>query len=149
MGIDVRTNQFVYLDIGNIMKNSLNILLAAATSGGKSVMAKCMIREFLAHQVNVVVLDRNGEYKPLTRQCQGAIIDLDRATGRYFDSMQIGDLTGYAEIDASLYTDAIVATTSTFNVLISIDNGMNTSERKIYNDAYNILLSTLFCSSGI
>lgn len=141
MGIDVRTNQFVYLDIGNIMKNSLNILLAAATSGGKSVMAKCMIREFLAHQVNAVVLDRDGEYKPLTRQCQGAIIDLDRATGRYFDSMQIGDLTGYAEIDASLYTDAIVATTSTFNVLISIDNGMNTSERKIYNDAYNILLN--------
>lgn len=140
MGIDVRTNMMVYMAVDQIMQRSLGILLAAASSGGKSVMAKCMIRELLARKVNCIVLDRDGEYKPLTEFCQGVCIDLNRSVGKYFDSMQIGRLTGYQEIDAGLLTESVVTTTSIFNVLVSASTGMNASERKIFNDAYNLLL---------
>lgn len=141
MGLDVYTNMLTYMDFNEIRKRSLNILIAATTSSGKSTYAKCLTRELLANNKNVIVLDRDKEYNPITKKVDGVIIDLNRSVGKYFDSMRIGDLTGIEEIDIGLLEDSISATTSVFNSLTSIKNGMSTQQRKIFNDAYNLVLA--------
>lgn len=142
LGVDVETGMLVYMDFDHIMDEALNIMVAAGTSAGKSFMVKGIMRECSARGMNTIVLDRDGEYKLFTTKVGGTVIDLDRSSGKYFDSMQIGDLTGVEEIDSGLFMESMLTTTSVFNILISHDNGMNPTERKVFNDAYNLLLES-------
>lgn len=140
LGMDIYTGKLVYQNFRKTQGEAKNFLVTAETGGGKSTMCKCLVRELMAAGLNNIILDRDGEYKPLTRAFGGTIIDLDRSSGRYFDSMQIGDLTGIPEIDNSLFTESVLTTTAIFNVLIDSQNGMSFNEKKIFNDAYNMLL---------
>lgn len=140
LGMDIYTGKLVYQNFRKGDGKAMNFLVTAESGLGKSTMCKCLVREVISAGMNTIVLDRDGEYKPLTRAFGGVVIDLDRSSGRYFDSMQIGDRTGIPEIDDSLFTESILTTTAIFNVLVDSEKGMNFNEKKIFNDAYNILL---------
>lgn len=140
VGIDVETGMLVYLNMDNIMDMSKNVMVAASSRGGKSFMVKGLIQESLANRISCIVLDRDGEYKALARKTDGIVIDFDKANGTYFDSMQIGDLTGIPEIDNALYTEAVSTTTSVFNILTDPINGMSPVQRAIFSDAINLVM---------
>lgn len=140
MGIDVFTNRLTFMDFNDIRKRSLNILLAGSTSSGKSFYSKCLLRECLAMNKNCIILDRDCEYIPFAEKVGGIVLNLSRSAGKYFDSVQIGEPTDFAEIDDGLYEESLATTTSIFNILVSVEHGMDTTQRKIFNMAYSYVL---------
>lgn len=142
IGVDVMKYTAVYHNFRSSSQAAENILLVGLTGSGKSVVAKSLIGNMLADRINVVVHDRDGEYIPLCKALKGISINLSKSSGIYFDAMRIADFTGDPEIDAGLFEESRVATTTVFNALANQVTGMNTDELRIYNDAYNNLLAT-------
>lgn len=140
MGVDVTKYTTVYHNFRHSSQSAENILIMGITGSGKSVVTKSLVGNFLADKINVIVHDRDGEYIPLCEALNGISINLSKASGIYFDAMRISDFTGVRDVDAGLFEESRVATTTVFNALADQIHGMDTEELRIYNDAYNNLL---------
>lgn len=140
-GIDISTGMAVYKSMVREGGEAENFLVVAETGGGKSFYMKALAFQMALNGFHQVVLDIDGEYKPLANQLNGVIIDMSKSAGLYFDSTIIGDLTGDPAIDNALFYDARVATCSVFDILCDPINGMTTTETRLFNEAYTIMLS--------
>lgn len=140
IAIDITTGLPVYKRFVRENGEAENFLVMAETGGGKSYMVKGIMIQAFANYFHQIVLDVDGEYKPITNELGGIIIDMSKESGLYFDSVQISDLTGDPKIDASLFTESQLATVAVFNVLCNQKEGMNTTEEKLFNIAYSKML---------
>ncbi len=140
LAIDVTTGLPVYKRLVRENGEAENFLVMAETGGGKSFMVKGIVIQAFANYFHQIILDVDGEYKPITEALGGVVIDMSKGSGLYFDSVQISDPTGIPNLDATLFTEAQMATTTVFNALCDISNGMTPTEEKLYNDAYSNML---------
>ena len=135
-GIDMTTGMAVYKNMVRPGGDAENFLVIAETGGGKSFYMKALVLQMAINGFHQVVLDIDGEYKSAAKALDGVIIDMSKSAGLYFDSTVIGDLTGDPAIDASLLKDSRVVTANIFDVLCDPEDGMTTTETKLFNDAY-------------
>ncbi|MEG2264421.1 MAG: DUF87 domain-containing protein, partial [Acinetobacter sp.] len=94
MGMDIETGMPVYKSLVRPNGEAENFIIMAATGGGKSYTIKAIMIQVRANRFHQIVLDVDGEYRPLAQKLGGVIIDMSNGTGLYFDSVQISDLTG-------------------------------------------------------
>lgn len=135
-GIDMSTGMAVYKSMVRPSGDAENFLVIAETGGGKSFYMKAITLQMAINGFHQVVLDIDGEYQPVAKALDGVIINMSKAAGLYFDSTVIGDLTGDPIIDAALLKDSRVVTSNIFDILCDPENGMTTTETKLFNDAY-------------
>lgn len=140
MGIDITTGLPVYKNLVRSGGEAENFLVMAETGGGKSFTMKAVCIQVRLNQFHQIVLDADGEYKTVCQALGGIVIDMSKGNGIYFDSIQIGDLTGVDDIDNSLYVEAQTSTATVFNALCDPDNGMTTTEERLFSDAYAMML---------
>lgn len=123
-----------------------NLLVAAETGGGKSMLIKYVLSQFMLLGYKLIIIDYEGdEYTPLGQYLGAKRISLYGDDCPYFDTTEIGDITGDPKIDASLYNDATSITKRVFDILYDIDEGMNVRQVAIFNDALN----NLYGSRGV
>lgn len=139
-GIDIMTGMAVYKNMIRKNGEAENFLVVAETGGGKSFYMKGLALQMAINGFHQVVLDIDGEYKPVAEQLGGVVIDMSKSAGLYFDSTVIGDLTGDAVIDSALAHDSQVATCSVFDILCDPVDGMTATETRLFNDAYTKML---------
>lgn len=135
-GIDMSTGMAVYKNMIRKGGDAENFLVIAETGGGKSFYMKALTIQMALNGFHQVVLDIDGEYKPVAKALDGVIIDMSKAAGLYFDSTVIGDLTGDDNVDMALLEDSRTTTENIFNILCNPDKGMTSTEVKLFNDAY-------------
>lgn len=140
LAIDSVTGLPVYKRFVRSNGEAENFLVMAETGGGKSFMVKGIVIQAFANYFHQIILDVDGEYRPITQELGGVVIDMSKGNGLYFDSVQISDLTGDPTLDATLFTEAQTATTTVFNALCDQEHGMTPTEEKLYNDAYANML---------
>lgn len=140
MGIDIITGMPIYKSLVRPNGEAENFLVLAETGGGKSYTVKSILTSVRANRFHQIILDVDGEYRALVERMHGIVIDMSKGNGIYFDSVQISDLTGDDKVDSTLYTEAQTATTTVFNALCDPENGMTTTEEKLFSDAYTIML---------
>lgn len=135
-GIDMSTGMAVYKNMVRKGGDAENFLVVAETGGGKSFYMKALTIQMALNGFHQVVLDIDGEYKPVAKALDGVIIDMSKSAGLYFDSTVIGDLTGDESVDVALLEDSRTTTENIFNILCDTANGMTSTEVKLFNDAY-------------
>lgn len=135
-GIDMTTGMAVYKNLVSKGGNAENFLVIAETGGGKSYYMKALTIQMAINGFHQVVLDIDGEYIPVANQLDGVIINMSKAAGLYFDSTVIGDLVGDNSVDTALLDDSRITTENIFNILCDVDEGMTSTELKLFNDAY-------------
>lgn len=135
-GIDITTGMAVYKNMIRKGGDAENFLVIAETGGGKSFYMKALTIQMALNGFHQVVLDIDGEYKPVAKALEGVIIDMSKSEGLYFDSTIIGDLTGDELIDNALLADSRTTTENIFNILCDPATGMSPTEVKLFNVAY-------------
>lgn len=138
-GIDVMTGMAVYKNLVRSGGDAENFLVLAETGGGKSAYMKALIIQMALNGYHQIVLDVDGEYRETTKVLDGVVINMSKAAGLYFDSTIIGDLTGDPEIDLSLLADSRATTVGIFNILCDTEEGMTSTEIRLFNEAFNRL----------
>lgn len=133
LGLDMLTAKFVYKDAA-ITGQAENILITGVTGSGKSNLCKSIVLNFSFNGYTTVILDRDGEYLHIENSLDGAVIDFE--SGKYFDTFEIAEPTGDAETDATLYTEAMAATESMFNIWCATPNypEMTPNEKSMFSD---------------
>lgn len=142
LGMDIDSGKYVYKDFVQESAGAENLLVAAQTGCGKSYLVKALVIMLLLRRFVVIVLDRDGEYIPLAERVGGTVVSMGRDKGTYFDTVEIGDLTGDSQIDDVLYYDSRKATERSFNVMADANAGMNSDELRIFSDCYTEMLET-------
>ena len=135
-GIDILTGMAVFKNMVRPGGEAENFLVIAETGGGKSFYMKALTIHMALNGFHQVVLDVDGEYRPVAEYLEGVIIDMSKAAGLYFDSTVISDLTGDEAFDHSLLEESRIATCNVFSTLCDIENGLTPTELKLFNDAY-------------
>lgn len=137
MGRDITNNYLVYKNFVRSGGEAENLLIAAETGSGKSVIAKVLEILLQCGGFNMIIQDIDGEYSEACDLLGGVKVAFESS---YFDTMPISDPTGDPKIDVGLYADAMQSTASLWSALVDIEKGMNIYQRRIFNDAYNRLL---------
>lgn len=135
-GIDVTTGMAVYKNMVRSGGEAENFLVIAETGGGKSFYMKALAIHMAINGFHQVVLDIDGEYQPVAEYLEGVVINMSKSAGLYFDSTVISDLTGDDALDLSLLEDSRTTTCNIFGTLCDAENGLTSTELKLFNDAY-------------
>lgn len=137
-GVDVLAQRAVTFDMFTGM-DVKNVLLTAMSAQGKSNYAKMLYTFYSAKpEYGTVIFDYEGtEYTPLGRVTGADIISMTGSSGKFVNTMVIGDLTGDPEIDTELKTDAQTATARIFHLLVNSDYGMTETQESLISDAMN------------
>lgn len=137
-GVYFGTNVFTGLPIMYDLKkgtDAINFLLTAATGGGKSNFAKGLLTHFKINRISTIILDYEGdEYQHIGVAHGAKFVNMNPEVSYYFDTTEIGDLTGDEKIDRGLKDDAIATTKLVFDVLTDYQHGMNAHELSLFND---------------
>jgi hypothetical protein len=141
IGINFISGEVVYKNFARATAEAETILFAGGAGSGKTVMVKCLSIMLMANKYIFIVLDRQGEYVDFCNRAHGITVSLSSTSGKYVDTVVIGDLTGIESIDASLYDDAISETLDVFSALCESTNKFTGNQLKIFNDAYNRILT--------
>lgn len=125
-----------------------NWLVTAETGGGKSFLVKAMLLQLLGEGYNGTIMDVEGfEYLPLanfvSHESKVEIINMGEGSGKYFDPVEIAEMTGIPEIDKDAKTMSINFTISIFKVLLGkaylqdtwLDTVLNDAVTEVYKDA--------------
>lgn len=139
LGVDIETGCFVCKDLVSKRGGAENILIGAMTGGGKSFFMKCFVYNLLINGYTVVVMDRDGEYKKLSKSIGGIVISMAVNEGIYFDSTEIAALTGDEEVDGGLAIESRLTTENVFSILTHGEGSLSDNERKFFTDGYNLL----------
>lgn len=144
-GTDFYTKLPITFDL-NVDNDAMNILIAGATGSGKSAYVKTLIFMFLSVGYSVVIVDYEGEeYKALGKTFGVEPINIGGRGSKYFDTMQIGELTGIKEIDDDLMQDSKTTTQKVFHILTDEKNGMTTDEVSVFSD----ILYEVYLNAGV
>jgi len=133
-GTDVFTLESVTY---NLKKGSdaANFLLTADTGGGKSAVSKTLMTHLALEGIYSIDVDYEGdEYTDIGIAHGAKFINMSSEASTYFDTTEIGDLTGDPKIDRTLKEEAISTTKLVFDVLTDFKNGMNFEELSLFND---------------
>lgn len=135
-GVDVLSRRVVTFDMYR-GSDAKNILLTARTGEGKSGYAKMLYTFYsMENKYSTVVFDYEGsEYRPLGNIINTTNISLSSTSGKFVNTMVIGDLTGDPDIDSKLKIDAQDATIRIFNLLVDEFEGMQPEEEAILSKA--------------
>lgn len=144
-GIDIMTGMAVYKSMVRKGGDAENFLVLAEAGAGKSAYMKAITIQMALNGFHQVVLDVDGEYRTVAQYLNGVVINMSKSAGLYFDSTVIGNLTGDPEINNSLLEDSRVTTMGVFNILCDPENGMTSTEVRLFNEAY----TRLFAHHGI
>ena len=125
-----------------------NILITAETGGGKSFLVKLIILQLLALGFYGTIMDIEGfEYLPLanfmSHNSKVHVINMAEGSGKYFEPMEIADLTGIEDIDSQAKNLAINFAIAIFKVLCGraynedfwIDTVINDAVTEVYDKA--------------
>jgi len=137
IGMDVNSYTPYLKDFSKGAK-AQNILFMAETGGGKSTLIKNFMIFSKLNGYCIICVDYEGDEYRLTWQKLGAKI-IDLRGGLYFDTTEIGDITGDPDIDFFLKDEAIRLTLRVFSLLYDVDNGMSITQEAIFSDAINNL----------
>ncbi len=143
LGIDVKSKVPIIKKLKEDPDAPENWLISAETGGGKSYYVKTLLTYLLADGFVVTVMDYEGdEYYNLANYIKAAnpddvkIISMGKGSAVYFDSMEIADLTGDADIDDELKENAIAFTMSIFRVIVSgLEGNLTQWEEKVISSA--------------
>ena len=141
LGLDVNSGTLVLKKFKANPDAAENILIAGGTGSGKSLKTKDLICWLSVDNV-ITVIDYDDEYKNLANFiCDGnakdaITISMGKGSTSYFDPMEIGDLTGDSDIDASLKENAMKYTMATFNLMIAgVDRQLDMWEESVISTA--------------
>lgn len=138
LGFDIDTGKVVYKNFVGKFGEAESIVIAGITGSGKSFMAKSLVINMLLAGYSVVVMDRDGEYIPAAELFDGIVISMSAGSGLYYDSTEIGRLTGDPKVDNGLLDESTTTTMSIFEALVdNHDDYLTNQQRAIINDAYN------------
>lgn len=137
-GIDILAGRVVTFDMYS-GSNARTILVTAQSGEGKSNLMKMLYTFYPAdNKYSTVIFDYEGkEYQPLANVIDAYIISLTKNSGKFINTMVIGDLTGDPETDDNLKVDAQEATIRIFNLLVDEYDGMTEEQLAILSDALN------------
>lgn len=134
MGSNVFNSSAVTFDLKK-GTDAVVFLLTADTGGGKSGYSKGLFTHLKLEGIPSIDVDYEGdEYIDVGLAHGATIIDMSSSASTYFDTTEIGDLTGDPKIDETLKEDAIGTTKLVFDVLTDFKNGMNYNELSLFND---------------
>lgn len=137
-GLYFGTDVFTSMPVTYNMKrgsDAANFLLTADTGGGKSGASKVLMTHLALEGIYSIDVDYEGdEYIDLGLAHGAKVINMSSESSSYFDTTEIGDITGDPKIDDALKEDAIGTTKLVFDVLTDFKNGMNYKEVSLFND---------------
>lgn len=140
-GVYFGTDLFTLVPVTYDLKkgsDAINFIITAKTSEGKSNYVKGLITYFELEGLSYIISDYEGdEYLDIGAAFGAHIIKMDSFESYYFDTLEIGDLTGIAQIDAGLKDEAIYTTKLIFDVLADYENGMNFHEVSLFSKMVN------------
>lgn len=118
------------------------ILITAETGGGKSFVVKCLLLQLLL-DYNCTVMDIEGiEYLPiayyLANDLKVKIINMGEGDGKYFDPVEIPELTGIEKIDKEFKNMAVNFTLTYLRLLLGGLIKDNPRVDALLNDAVSI-----------
>lgn len=145
-GIDIMSGEPVSFNMASD-SNAKNVLLAAGTGEGKSLLSKMLYTFTLADDdFETIVFDYEGsEYMSLGFVADANIVGMGGTSGSYVNTMVIADPTGNMELDVEAKKNAIDMTTTVFNVLANPHTGMNEQQMAIFSD----LLTHCYAKVGV
>lgn len=112
-------------------------LIAADAGSGKSLLLRELVEQALLNKEKVLLIDYEGdEYIRYAKFLDATILGFSHGT--YYDTVEIGDLTGDPEEDALLKDSAINYTMRVMGLLVRME-GLNAEEIAVFNDIMNAL----------
>lgn len=145
-GLLFGVDKFTFLPVTvNLKKDekAFNALIAAVTGHGKSGLIKGLVNFIeIDDDFYIILNDYEGdEYDALGAAYGATTIDVSgkSESSCYFDTTEIGDLTGDPKIDYDLKNQSMSITRVVFDLLCDEEKGMNHKELAIFNDAYNLM----------
>lgn len=134
LGTDVFTGLPVQYDLKK-GSDAVNFLVSASTGEGKSNYIKGLMTHLVINNLASIIVDYEGdEYTDIGIAHGAKFVNMNPEVSYYFDTTEIGDLTGDPKIDIGLKEDAISTTKLVFDVLTDYENGMNPDEVSLFND---------------
>lgn len=129
------------------------MLICSESGGGKSYYVKTLLTYLLAENINVSVLDYEGDeytnmYKYIheANPADAAFISFGKGGSEYFDPLRFPELVGDDDVDADIKEQAVSFTLAMFNVIVGgADGSLTDLERRIVSDA----ISRVFDSIGV
>ena len=90
--------QSATLVVQNIFKGNGNTILVGRPGSGKSALFKTIALQAACYEMNVDLLDLEGEYRPLVEALRGTYVDMSPAGGAHINAMRLNpdDPDGYA-----------------------------------------------------
>lgn len=141
IGLDVNSGSLVLKKFKRNPDEAENILVAGGTGSGKSLYTKWLL-SWLSMDCVITVIDYDNEYKRYADYIydgnpkDAILVSMGRGNTPYFDPMEIGELTGDADVDNDLKETAIKFTKSTFTLMIAgVDNQLDIWEESIVSTA--------------
>ena len=136
-GTDVFTSMPVVFNMKE-GSDAMNFMLTASTGEGKSNYSKGLLTHLELEDISSIYVDYEGDEYTDVGIAHGCIfIDMSPESSRYFDTVEIGELTGDLSIDRGLKGEATMTTKLVFDVLTDYVNGMNFREESLFNDMIN------------
>lgn len=117
-----------------------NILVSAASEGGKSFMVKMLIIQLLALNYNGTIMDIEGEeYTPIANytsyESNVITVNMAEGSGKYVDPVAIPKATGVYELDKDRKTLSINYTLTLYKVLLGESLNRNPWLNTVIDDA--------------
>lgn len=125
-----------------------NWLFTAETGGGKSHLVKDIILQLIGDNYNGTIMDVEGfEYIPLanflSHKSKVEVINMAEGSGRYFDPVEIAELTGDEDIDKDAKNMSVNFTLAFFKTILQrvynedtwVDTVLNDGIAEVYADA--------------
>lgn len=127
-----------------------NWLCTAETGGGKSFLIKAIILQLVALKYNGTIMDIEGfEYIPLAqylaKDSKVVIVNMAEGDGKYFDPVEISDLTGIEDIDKDLKNMSLNFTLAVYKAIL----GRAYLEDPLMDVVLNEALSAVYEKKGI
>jgi len=145
MGTDVITNLPITYDVKS-GSDAVVFLLTASTGEGKSGASKTLLTHLEIENLCTIIVDYEGdEYTAIGQEHDAQFVSMSDGSSYYFDTTEIGDLTGNELIDEALKSEAISTTKLVFDVLTDYKNGMNHFEVSLFND----MILRVYASRGV
>lgn len=146
-GTDIYSRFPVLKQVKVKAEDAENWLITAETGGGKSFYVKMMLMQLLLLNYRGTIMDIEGfEYIPfanyVSHESKVQVINMAEGQGKYFDPVEIPELTGIADIDRDAKKLSVSFTLSILKVLLGraydedlqVDIVINDAITELYKD---------------
>lgn len=154
MGTDIHSESPVLKEFKRTSQDAENFLVTAETGGGKSFYVKVLSLQFLANDLyNGTIMDIEGdEYSPianfLTNVGEEVVtLNMSEGIGLYFDPLEIYQ-TGDSDLDASMYSDAVMTAKNIYNAVVGTDSFEGTMKSWV-DTIITALINEIYYTRGV